>query len=84
MMFLTRGDLPLEPVWERWFARAEGLLPASALRVGGCSAGALGRLRGACGAAGGPVNSPIRRQHLFNVYIHVGANDANFTGAGLP
>ena len=46
MMFLTRGDLPLEPVWERWFARAEGLLPASALR---CGAAQL--LRAACTAA---------------------------------
>jgi hypothetical protein len=84
MMFLTRGELPQEPVWALWFKRAEGLLPLSALRVDGCSAAALARLHGSCGAAAAPAKRPIQRQHLFNVYVHVGTNEVNFTGAATP
>ena len=80
-MFLTRGELPQEPVWALWFARAGGLLPLSALKLdGGCSVASLARLRGVCGSAAAPSSRPIQRQHLFNVYIHVGTNEANFTG----
>ena len=41
-------------------------------------------LQSVCGpAAGGNV---IQQQHLFNVYVHVGANEVNFTGnlANVP
>lgn len=80
-MFLTRGDLHQEPVWDLWFRHAEGLVPVSALKVHGCSTTFISHLRGVCGHAAG--DGPIQRQHLFNVYVHVGANEVNFTGVSL-
>ena len=44
-MFLTRGDLHQEPVWDLWFRHAKGLVPVSALKVHGCSPAFLGHLR---------------------------------------
>lgn len=83
MMFLTRGELHQEPVWDLWFRHAEGLIPVSALKVHGCGPTFLSHLREVCGHAAG--DGPIQRQHLFNVYVHVGANEVNFTGAhALP
>ena len=44
----------------------------------GCAADQIGFLQKVCGpAARGNV---IQQQHLFNVYVHVGANEVNFTG----
>jgi hypothetical protein len=48
MMFLTRGDLHHEPVWNLWFRHAEGLLPVSALKVHGCGSSFLGHLQQVC------------------------------------
>ena len=81
-MFLTRGDLHQEPVWDLWFRHAEGLVPISALKVHGCGTTFVSHLRGVCGHAAG--DGPIQRQHLFNVYVHVGANEVDFKGATLP
>ncbi|KAK9907312.1 hypothetical protein WJX75_001278 [Coccomyxa subellipsoidea] len=78
MMFLTRGDLHQEPVWDLWFRHAEGLVPISALKVHGCGTAFVSHLRSVCGHAAG--DGPIQRQHLFNVYVHVGANEVNFKG----
>ena len=33
MMFLTRGEIHQEPLWELWFKHLAGLVPVSALRV---------------------------------------------------
>ena len=47
----------------------------------GCAADQISFLQKVCGpAAGGNV---IQQQHLFNVYVHVGANEVNFTGTPL-
>lgn len=32
-MFLTRGEIHQEPLWELWFKHLAGLVPVSALRV---------------------------------------------------
>ena len=82
-MFLTRGKLHHEATWEMWFKRAEGALPVQAVREAGCTAANARRLQRICGAAAGPT--AMQRQHLFNVYIHVGSNEKKFRGAsGLP
>lgn len=78
-MFLTRGVLHHEAAWALWFAHARGLLPAALLRARGCEPRLLAALAGACGAAASP--RLLQQQHLFSVYVHVGANDAGFPGA---
>jgi hypothetical protein len=78
-MFLTRGVLHHEAAWALWFAHARGLVPAAAVRARGCAPPLLAAMRGACGAAAGP--RLLQQQHLFSVYVHVGANDAEFAGA---
>ena len=45
----------------------------------GCTADKISGLQSMCGPAAGA--NVIQQQHLFNVYIHVGANEANFTGS---
>ncbi|CAL5228886.1 g12101 [Coccomyxa viridis] len=79
MMFLTRGEIHQEPLWKLWFQHLAGMVPVSALRIhDGCAADQIGFLQKVCGpAARGNV---IQQQHLFNVYVHVGANEVNFTG----
>lgn len=44
----------------------------------GCTADQIKFLQSVCGAAAG--GNVIQQQHLFNVYVHVGANEVNFTG----
>ncbi len=82
LMFLTRGVLHHEAAWALWFAAARGLVPAAAVRARGCAPPQLAALRGACGAAAGP--RLLQQQHLFSVYVHVGANDAEFAGKPPP
>ena len=79
LMFLTRGVLHHEAAWALWFAHARGLLPAALLRARGCEPRLLASLASACGAAASP--RLLQQQHLFSVYVHVGANDAKFQGA---
>ena len=82
LMFLTRGVLHHEAAWALWFAHARGLLPKTLIRARGCEPGLLQALAAACGAAASP--RLLQQQHLFSVYVHVGANDAEFVGAPAP
>ena len=79
LMFLTRGVLHHEAAWALWFAHARGLLPKTLIRARGCEPGLLQALAAACGAAASP--RLLQQQHLFSVYVHIGANDAEFVGA---
>lgn len=81
-MFLTRGVLHHEAAWALWFAHARGLLPRTLIRARGCEPALLQALAAACGAAASP--RLLQQQHLFSVYVHIGANDAEFAGAPAP
>ena len=78
-MFLTRGVIYHEAIWDLWFSGAAGLLPVAALAAANCEPGLLEHLRHSCG--GQPGASVLQRQHLFSVYVHVGANEKGFSGA---
>lgn len=77
-MFLTRGVIYHEAVWRLWFSDAAGLLPVAALSAANCEPGLLEHLRHSCGTKAG--ESVLRQQHLYSVYVHVGANEKDFTG----
>lgn len=77
-MFLTRGKLYHEATWDVWFRGAAGLLPIASLQAAECEPGLLEHLKHSCGAkSGAPV---LQQQHLFSVYIHVGANELGWSG----
>lgn len=66
LLFLTKGEIALEPLWRRWFEDIEGLVyrgckPAAAEASEDCRAHLHHR---PAGTGGGPIAS----QHLFNVY----------------
>lgn len=77
-MFLTRGVIYHEAVWRLWFSDAAGLLPMAALSAANCEPGLLEHLRHSCGTKAG--ESMLQQQHLYSVYVHVGANEKDFTG----
>lgn len=77
-MFLTRGVLYHEKTWEVWFSGAAGLLPMAALQAADCEPGLLEHLQHSCGAKSGA--HVLQQQHLFSIYIHVGANEVNWKG----
>lgn len=78
-MFLTRGVLYHEALWEVWFRSAAGLLPMAALQAADCEAGILEHVRHSCGAKAGA--SLLQQQHMYSVYVHVGANELGWKGA---
>ena len=77
-MFLTRGVIYHEAIWDMWFSSAAGLLPLAALSAANCEPGLLDLLRHSCGKQAG--STILQQQHLFSVYVHVGANEKSFTG----
>jgi hypothetical protein len=36
LLFLTRGEMPHEALWAKWFGEGEGLIPANTLRGPQC------------------------------------------------
>ena len=80
-MFLTRGIIYHEAIWRLWFSDAAGLLPVAALSAANCEPGLLEHLRHSCGTKAG--ESVLQQQHLYSVYVHVGANEKDFTGEWL-
>lgn len=80
-MFLTRGVIYHEAVWDMWLRGAAGLLPVAALSAANCEPGLLEHLRHSCGAQAG--KSVLQQQHLYSVYVHVGANEKSFNGARM-
>ncbi len=77
-MFLTRGVIYHEAIWNMWFSSAAGLLPVASLSAANCEPGLLEHLRHSCGVQAGA--SVLQQQHLFSVYVHVGSNEKDFTG----
>lgn len=77
-MFLTRGVIYHEAIWDMWFSSAAGLLPVAALSAANCEPGLLELLRHSCGKQAGITI--LQQQHLYSVYVHVGANEKSFTG----
>ena len=68
LLFLTRGELPLEPLWRRWFEDIDGLVyrgcrPDAAKAPEDCQTHLQHTTSGL--TCGGPIAS----QHLFNVYV---------------
>ena len=67
LLFLTKGDIALEPLWRRWFEDIEGLVyrgckQAAAEASEDCRAHLHHR-------TAGTRDGPIASQHLFNVYV---------------
>ena len=81
MMILTKGELYHTSTWNLWFKFAEGHLPIAQVK-GICSNPTLlEKARKACKRREtGTGEDVLANQHLFNVYIHVGANDQEFKG----
>jgi len=55
LMFLTRGEMPLESAWAAWLHSASGLVPlpvAAAPGFGGCGPARVEELVAACGGGG--------------------------------
>ena len=77
-MFLTRGVMYHEAIWDLWFASAAGLLPVAALSAANCEPGLLEHLGHSCGARAG--GGALQQQHLFSIFVHVGANEEGFSG----
>ena len=77
-MFLTRGVMYHEAIWDLWFRSAAGLLPVAALSAANCEPGLLEHLGHSCGASAG--GGALQQQHLFSVFVHVGANEEAFSG----
>ncbi|KAI3432241.1 hypothetical protein D9Q98_003802 [Chlorella vulgaris] len=82
MLFLVKGPLRHEAVWQAWFERAAGLLPAQAVSNALCASEArMPAALAACSSlAGGEAlagQGVLHRQHLFDVYVHP---HPNFTG----
>lgn len=76
MMFLTKGDLFHHATWRLWFRSARDFLPRywiHELKCGG-DPERLERAKQACVSykktTESAYTSPIRQQHLFNVYVH--------------
>ena len=80
-MFLTRGVMYHEAIWDLWFRSAAGLLPVAALSAANCEPGLLEHLGHSCGARAG--GGALQQQHLFSVFVHVGANEEGFSGAQI-
>jgi hypothetical protein len=85
MLFLVKGPLRHEAVWQAWFERAAGLLPAQAVSNALCASEArMPAALAACSSlAGGEAlvgQGVLHRQHLFDVYVHP---HPNFTGGCL-
>lgn len=70
LLFLTSGELFHEPTWEKWFASAEGLLPALHARETACEEAPQywDAVQSYCSIKG--LGSAIAKQHLFSVYVH--------------
>ena len=69
LLFLVKGDMPHERLWERWFNSIDstvytGCLPWGSAAPAGCTSRA-GR-------------SAIARQELYNVYIHSSPDYAGY------
>ncbi|BDA47490.1 probable glycosyltransferase BC10 at C-terminar half [Coccomyxa sp. Obi] len=77
-MFLTRGALYHEATWDVWFRGAAGLLPIASLQAAECEPGLLEHLKHSCSVKSG--TRVLQQQHLFSVYIHVGANEVGWSG----
>jgi hypothetical protein len=43
-MFLTKGEMPHEALWEAWIREAEGLVPAISLTDANCGESPVGHL----------------------------------------
>ena len=71
LLFLTRGPMPLESIWQAWFQAAEGVLPFAAAQSL-CRQDPSGqRLRLACDATTRrDARTPAHSQALFNIYVH--------------
>ena len=77
-MFLTRGVMYHEAIWDIWFSSAAGLLPVAALSAANCERGLLEHLGHSCGCQAGA--GVLQQQHLFSIFVHVGANEEGFSG----
>ena len=79
LLFMTRGPLPHEDTWAAWFAAAADQLPVSMALSLGCDKKVLKTIKDTCSA---PADVPVlQRQRLFDVLIHVGLQNEEFTGS---
>lgn len=69
LMFLTRGALWHEGMWQEWFRNAAGLVPADVIRAGNCSGEMFSSVASWCSVRE-PIADVIGAQHLFSVYVH--------------
>lgn len=71
-MFLSRGALHHEQMWEDWFAFIHGHVPVHLLQAANCSAELTEQLQQVCGPGQG--SDVISQQHLFSVFVHAPPN----------
>ena len=72
MLFLTRGEMPHERLWRRWFGELDSVA------FSGCKPDSSAEQFVECGLELELQQSdPIARQHLFSVYMHT---DQDFAG----
>lgn len=90
IMFLTKGDMPHEQLWRMWFSSAEGRLPYQQAAEGVCAANnvavadaLLDTMRQVCAPDAHGAVSPIRRQHLFSVYVHAPPSFPGFDNSSI-
>ena len=61
LLFLVKGDMPHERLWERWFSSIDSTVYAGCVSQGSAAP---------AGCASRAGTSAIARQELYNVYVH--------------
>lgn len=71
-MFLTPGELPLEPAWAAWLAAAEHLVPVAQADLGSATVveGRGARPDSHLGLGPRSGRDVYREQALFSLYVH--------------
>ena len=71
MLFLTPGDMPLEPVWATWLAAADRMIPTAYASISGEMV-IEGKKKSETFPGPEPANGreAYRRQELFSIYVH--------------
>ena len=69
LLFLVRGDMPHERLWERWFSSVDSTVYAGCVPRGSA-------MPAVCASRAGV--DAIARQELYNVYIHSSPDYAGY------
>lgn len=91
MLFLTPGDMPLEPVWATWLAAADRLIPTAYASIPGDRViETKKRSEMYPGPEPGNGREAYQRQELFSLYVHTPPGhpgfpaDSVFFGRDIP